>query len=157
MKIIDKDKESSELYDICQFCGDLWGVDKQKTCKTPCTCATYVNQDYVEQQEWTIGLPILQPWDPTLVPLGETNFWENLTEAGKKRIKDRLPTILQKIDPALRPFLIMLMQGCSKNEVCKELKIDGRTYDKYAERLKYASDGKRGPVQAKSSDTKGDL
>mgnify|MGYP001574112816 CR=1 FL=1 len=137
MKI--KDRESSEQYDICEFCYDMWGVDQRRTCRTPCTCAAYANQDYVPQIELPIGLPVSRPWDPTLVPKGAPIFWENLSEIGRKHIMDNMAGILQSCDEALGRMLIMLFQGATKAEICKELRIDDQTYYVYAERLRESS------------------
>lgn len=131
-----KDKE---LADICVFCVELWGDGRRKTCKSACTCATYITQDCLPQRERTIGLPTTRSWNITLVPPGAPNFWEGLSDAGKARVREALPDLLRKTDPVIGAFLEMLLRGSTKEEICQTLKITNKTYDKYAERLRTAA------------------
>jgi len=156
-----KRKLDDEKYDICTFCMEFWGEDRHSNCKSACTCASYANQDYVYQREIDIGLPRPIPWPADLVPKGDPVFWRRLSEQGQERLKEALPGLLDELEGALKRVLTLLLQGATKEEVCKELTIGERTYDKYTERLLAAG---RDHVQSRSkrisdepSDSEGSL
>lgn len=129
-------KIAKEISDLCEFCTEFWGENKRNSCKTPCVCATYVNQDYVYQREFTMGLPSPKSWKATVSYSEGGNFWENLSLEAKKRVGDKLAPLLVGLDPVLQQVLTLLLMGLSKEEVCTELDILSNTYDKYVERLK---------------------
>lgn len=128
-------KRSDEKYDICKFCENLWGEDRQGDCTTPCVCANYINQDYVYQREFTIGLP--GPRSIRMPAYTESvTYWSSLSLEEKKGVASRVGDLALEADPVLFQMITLLLSGNTKEEICEELGIESTTYDKYAERLR---------------------
>lgn len=138
--------KSEETRDVCQFCATMWGVDKSNSCHSTCTCAIYINQDYVPQRELTIGLPCPRAWDnnkdstkqANLVPKGPHKAWKPISQEEIDKMREAYPSLLIKLHnaPSLCQMLSMLMTGADMKFICKALKIKKRVYYEYAKRLR---------------------
>jgi hypothetical protein len=128
-------KKSLEKYDICQFCESLWGEDKHSECTTPCTCASYINQDYVYQKEMTIGLP--SPRSIRIsAQISTREYWGTLSIDEKRRIALKIGQLANTMDKILFEMVALLLDGNTKEDICQELQIEPHTYDTYADKLR---------------------
>lgn len=130
---------TSEKYDICEFCEALMGKDLRDSCATPCICAAYANQDYVSLREKTIGLP-----HPRSLKMPEAvepkPYWESLTDIEKEKVAHKMGDLSKKLDPILRDMVTLLIQGCTRKEICESLKIEEEYYGVYLDRIRRISE-----------------
>ena len=128
-------KEEEQYRDFCPLCSTLWGVDKSQSCKAPCACADYANQDYVRQADIPVGLPVPRPW-PSYLEKNIEGFFHSLDASQKLEVARVLADMMTTCPEHIKPVLIDIINDVPKYEICKAYNIKGNTYDKYAERLR---------------------